>query len=297
MTGNPHSKNALQYTAGQIASWVCQMEVTAPKPGNVHRGADFEDVTLGDFLSSAIALGSAIDAQPPTGGTGSMILSAVERTNLVAKTNTNLGIVLLVCPLAKLVQRGEALTPQLIAAEIETLTGAESRAVYQAIAKAKAGGLATVDKHDVNDADGAPDKLIDAMEQARERDMVAKQFCSGYTDVIEFVLPAIEEGLLRFGKISHGIVWAHVKTMAQFPDSLISRKLGDAVAKKSAAMAAQCLEQLTNADDDDFWRSVGDLDFWLRSDGHRRNPGTTADLITAALYVGVANNCFEISLD
>ena len=297
MTGNPHSKNALQYTAGQIASWVCQLEVASPKPGNVHRGADFEDVTLGDFLSSGIALGSAIDAQPPTGGTGSMILSAVERTNLVAKTNTNLGIVLLICPLAKLVQRGEALTPQLIAAEIETLTGAESRAVYQAIAKAKAGGLATVDKHDVNDAGGAPDKLIDAMEQARQRDMVAKQYCNGYADVIEFVLPAIEEGLLRFGKISHGIVWAHVKTMAQFPDSLISRKLGDAVAKKSAAMAAQCLEQLTNADDDDFWRSVGDLDFWLRSDGHRRNPGTTADLITAALYVGVANNCFEIPLD
>ena len=297
MTGNPHSKNALQYTAGQIASWVCQMEVTAPKPGNVHRGADFEDVTLGDFLSSGIALGSAIDAQPPTGGTGSMILSAVERTNLVAKTNTNLGIVLLICPLAKLVQRGESITPQFIAAEIETLTGAESRAVYQAIAKAKAGGLATVDKNDVNDADGAPDKLIDAMEQARERDMVAKQYCSGYADVFEFVLPAIEEGLLRFGKISHGIVWAHVKTMAQFPDSLISRKLGDAVAKKSAAMAAQCLEQLTNADDDDFWRSVGDLDFWLRSDGHRRNPGTTADLIAAALYVGVANDCFEMPLD
>ena len=268
-----------------------------PKPGNVHRGADFEDVTLGDFLSSGIALSSAIDAQPTTGGTGSMILSAVERTNLVCKTNTNLGIVLLVCPLAKLVQRGEPITPQFIAAEIETLTGAESRAVYQAIAKAKAGGLATADKHDVNDADGAPDKLIDAMEQARERDMVAKQFCSGYTDVIEFVLPAIEEGLLRFGEISHGIVWAHVKTMAQFPDSLISRKLGDAVAKKSAAMAAQCLEQLTNADDDDFWRSVGDLDFWLRSDGHRRNPGTTADLITAALYVGVANDCFEMPLD
>ena len=297
MTGNPKSKNTLQYTAGQIASWVCQLEVTAPKPGNVHRGADFEDVTLGDFLSSGIALSSAIDAQPTTGGTGSMILSAVERTNLVCKTNTNLGIVLLVCPLAKLVQRGEPITPQFIAAEIETLTGAESRAVYQAIAKAKAGGLATADKHDVNDADGAPDKLIDAMEQARERDMVAKQFCSGYTDVIEFVLPAIEEGLLRFGEISHGIVWAHVKTMAQFPDSLISRKLGDAVAKKSAAMAAQCLEQLTNADDDDFWRSVGDLDFWLRSDGHRRNPGTTADLITAALYVGVANDCFEMPLD
>jgi triphosphoribosyl-dephospho-CoA synthase len=30
---------------------------------------------------------------------------------------------------------------------------------------------------------------------------------------------------------------------------------------------------------------VSDFDFWLRSDGHRRNPGTTADLITAGLFV------------
>lgn len=297
MMGKPVSNNGLQLTAGQMATWVCQLEVTAPKPGNVHRGADFEDVTLGDFLSSGLALGSAIDAQPTTGGTGSMILSAVERTGVVTRTNTNLGMVLLICPLAKLVQRDESIVPKNIAAEIESITGAESQAVYQAIAKAQAGGLSQVDQHDVNDVGSAPEKLIDAMEIASERDMVAKQYCCGYEDVIDFVLPAIEEGLLRFGKISPAIAWAHVKTMSRFPDSLISRKLGDAVAKKSAAMAAQCLEQLTNADDDDFWRSVGDLDFWLRSDGHRRNPGTTADLITAALYVGVASDRFEMPLD
>jgi len=295
--GNPVSNNGLQLTAGQMASWVCQLEVTAPKPGNVHRGADFEDVTLGDFLSSGIALGSAIDAQPITGGTGSMILSAVERTGMVTRTNTNLGMVLLICPLAKLVQRAEPIVSQNIAAEIESIIGAESQAVYQAIAAAKAGGLSQVDKHDVNDSASAPEKLIDAMKIASDRDMVAKQYCCGYADVIEFVLPAIEEGLLRFGKISPAIVWGHVKTMARFPDSLINRKLGDSVARKSAAMAAQCLEQLTNADDDDFWRYVGDLDFWLRSNGHRRNPGTTADLIAAALYIGVASNRFEMPLD
>ncbi len=296
MTDNPASENGLQYTAGQLASWVCQLEVTAPKPGNVHRGADFEDVNLGDFLSSGIALGSAIDAQPVNGGTGTMILSAIERTNLVTKTNTNLGIVLLICPMAKLVQRAERISPKAIAAEIEAIVGSESEAVYQAINKANAGGLAAVDEHDVNDVGSAPERIIDAMKMSCERDMVAKQYCCGFTDVIEFVLPAIEEGVQRFGKIYPGIVWAHVKTMAQFPDSLISRKLGDAAAKKSAAIAAQCLEQLTDADDDDFWRSVGDLDFWLRSDGHRRNPGTTADLISAALYVGLANNSIEMPL-
>ena len=290
------TKNSLQYTAGQLATWVCQLEVAAPKPGNVHRGADFEDVTLGDFLNSSIALGSAIDAHDLTAGTGSMILSAVQRTDRVTKTNTNLGMVLLICPLAKLIQRGQSIDANAVAAEIDSIAGPESQAVYQAITKAKAGGLSQVDKLDVNNADSAPDKIIDAMQLAKDRDMVANQYCCGYQDVIEFVLPAIKEGVKRFGRISSGIVWAHVKTMARFPDSLISRKLGDPAARKSAAMAQQCIEQLTNADDEDFWRAVGDLDFWLRSDGHRRNPGTTADLVTAALYIGLASDRFKLPL-
>jgi triphosphoribosyl-dephospho-CoA synthase len=34
----------------------------------------------------------------------------------------------------------------------------------------------------------------------------------------------------------------------------------------------------------DYHAALADLDFWLRSDHHRRNPGTTADWITAALF-------------
>ena len=37
-------------------------------------------------------------------------------------------------------------------------------------------------------------------------------------------------------------------------------------------------------DSEDYQRGLSDLDFWLRSDGHRRNPGTTADLIAAGLF-------------
>ena len=31
--------------------------------------------------------------------------------------------------------------------------------------------------------------------------------------------------------------------------------------------------------------AAAELDYWLRSDGHRRNPGTTADLVAAGLFV------------
>lgn len=294
--------NAIKLTSGQIATLVCQLEVAAAKPGNVHRSADFEDVTLVDFLNSGVALGHAIDAsleRPQSDsnslGVGQMILSAVEATAWVTDTNTNLGIILLLCPLACLHRRGEPLEPRGLTRLFESLAPEEAQHVYAAIARSGAGGLEvggakTPHAYDVLASDSAPGDLLTAMKMAADRDMIAQQYCSGYKDVFEFVLPAIELGLSRFGLLSSAIIFAHVKTMAQFPDSLIARKLGLQAAIQSAGYAQRALDQFTQCDEDlaPFWDSVSDLDFWLRSDHHRRNPGTTADLISAALYVGVA---------
>ena len=46
---------------GQCATLACLLEVTAAKPGNVHRGADFDDVTFADFAISAVAIGPAME--------------------------------------------------------------------------------------------------------------------------------------------------------------------------------------------------------------------------------------------
>ena len=64
---------------------------------------------------------------------------------------------------------------------------------------------------------------------------------------------------------------------------MIVRKCGADVAKEAGRRAQRALEA---ADDEDaYLAALADLDFWLRSDGHRRNPGTTADLLAAALFV------------
>jgi triphosphoribosyl-dephospho-CoA synthase len=39
--------------------------------------------------------------------------------------------------------------------------------------------------------------------------------------------------------------------------------------------------------------ALAELDFWLRTDGHRRNPGTTADLIAAGLFVGLRERILQ----
>ena len=85
---------------GQCAALACLLEAAAPKVGNVHRGADFDDLTFGDFAVSAVAIGPPMEAAAVS-GVGRAVLEAVTATWQLVGTNTNLGIVLLVAPLSK----------------------------------------------------------------------------------------------------------------------------------------------------------------------------------------------------
>src|SRR5205809_513834 len=70
---------------GQCATLACLLEATAPKVGNVHRGADFEDLTFSDFVVSAVAIGPAMEGAAST-GVGRAVYNAVAATrDLVAR--------------------------------------------------------------------------------------------------------------------------------------------------------------------------------------------------------------------
>src|ERR671922_2475105 len=83
--------------AAQLA---CLLEVSAPKPGNVSPGRHFHDTRYEDFLASAVAIGPALAAagRRPLGAT---IRAAVEATARWTRSNTNLGVMLLLAPLAR----------------------------------------------------------------------------------------------------------------------------------------------------------------------------------------------------
>ena len=133
-------------TAAQLA---CLLEASAPKPGNVSPGLHFRDTRYEDFLASAVAIGPAMLAagERPVGAT---IRAASEATARWTRSNTNLGIVLLLSPLAR-----AALTPgagtlrERVAHAIEETTIADATDVYAAIRLASPGGLGTVGAEDV----------------------------------------------------------------------------------------------------------------------------------------------------
>src|SRR5438105_8350832 len=113
---------------GLCAQLACIWEATARKPGNVHRYCDFDDAGYVDFLLSAAAIAPVLDRAPER-RVGETILDAVRATRQVVATNTNLGIILLLTPLAAAL--GDLLTGVL--AVLDMLDVADARAAYQAI--------------------------------------------------------------------------------------------------------------------------------------------------------------------
>jgi triphosphoribosyl-dephospho-CoA synthase len=264
--------------AGQLA---CLLEVSAPKPGNVSPGRHFHDTRYEDFLASAVAIGPALAAagENPLGTT---IRRAVEATLRWTRSNTNLGIVLLLAPLARAALReGAGLRERLRTVLAET-TVTDAGEVYAAIRRARPGGLGEAKAEDVA---GAPTvSLRDAMALAAERDAIAREYVTDFALTFETGVPAVlaarREGLAW----SDTVVEAYLALLDATPDTHIARKLG---AAEAAAISLQAREVRAagGTRSPEGRRALGVLDAELRDQRNRRNPGATADLTCAALFV------------
>src|SRR5207249_2622644 len=108
-------------------------------------------------------------------GVGETILAGVRATRSVVSTNTNLGILLLLSPLAA-VSRDTDLRAGLREV-LDGLTVADAAAAYEAIRLAAPGGLGKAPEQDVGDAPSRT--LRQVMELAAERDLIARQYANG----------------------------------------------------------------------------------------------------------------------
>jgi len=278
------------------AQTACILEVDAPKVGNVNRFHDFADASLEDFHRSALAIGRPFGYVQKL-GVGRTIYEAVQATREEVNTNTNLGMVLLLAPLAMAWSclknwpedgafRSFSLSSWARAVEevLRSLSTEDTRYVYQAIRLAAPSGMGQVEQHDVWQEDFPSVTLLEAMKLAAERDLIARQ----YRDSFELVLGAGQEVLQR--SLEEGlalpcaIAQTHLFLLGQYPDSLIARKLGSEWSRRVQERALAVWEQggwLTVRGQE----LVREFDSWLREDGHKLNPGTTADLVAAIVFV------------
>src|SRR5918912_970445 len=140
-----------------------------------------------DRRRAAAAAGRA-DLRAAERGVGETVLAAVRATRRVAGANTNLGIALLLAPLARAALLGERVEDVLGA-----LTLADARAAYEAIRLAGAGRLDEPVEQDVRDAPAVG--LREAMAFAAERDSVASEYATAYAITFDVGRPALRRAL------------------------------------------------------------------------------------------------------
>ncbi len=265
----------LSATPAEAIRWACLLEATAPKVGNVYPGRGFDDLTHGDFVIAA-----EIAARNLTQSDAQMsarMRCAVEQTARTVGSNVNLGIVLLLGPLVAADEAGGSNRwSSAIGRFLVSLQDTDGANLYRAILAAAPGGLGSARSHDVRSTSGPVD-ILAAMKQAADRDRVARQYATGFADLLENILPIVVDSIDSAGDLLSGILRAQLRLLATEPDSLIARKCGLDFALRVRDRAAEI-----NIND---FQQVERFDRWLRSDGHRRNPGTTADLIAASLYL------------
>jgi len=283
------------------AQAACCLEVAAPKVGNVNRHHDFPDCTLEDFLLSAAAIAWVL-AKIESCSVGQAVLACVEATRAWVPVNTNLGIVLLLAPLARAwaewapgercadpCRTGLEVPESLrrVLARILTDLGREDAGhVYRAIRLASPGGLGKADTYDVSQTERPEITLLEAMRLAAERDLVAGEYANGFALTLDEALPALDRALRQGLPLPEAVADAHVYLLARAGDTLIARKKGRE-ASGEASLRARAVGAAGGWGTPAGREQAAELDRWLRGGGGLGllNPGSTADIVTAALFL------------
>jgi triphosphoribosyl-dephospho-CoA synthase len=277
----PYTRNP--DTVSLAAEIACLLEVSAAKPGNVSRFADFSDTRYRDFLASAAIVGMVL-RKAPSETIGSLVLEVVRETRRLVGRNTNLGIALLFAPLAKAALLGgrRSLRSRLHVV-LGSLTPTDGQKVYEAIRAAAPGGLGEADQLDVRTTrERIP--LLQAMRIAMTRDAIASEYATDFEITFTIGAPALTRCVKESSDPEASIIQTYLTLLSRIPDSLIARKCGGQEARKVSSQAGQILG-LGGAFTQVGHRKLARWDRALRKGGNRLNPGTTADLTAAALFV------------
>jgi triphosphoribosyl-dephospho-CoA synthase len=259
-------------TRAEQAQLAMMLEVTAfPKPGNVDRCHDFGDTTLEHFLASVILVRPAFErAQSPGANVGDVILDAVTRTNVHSGGNTHFGAFILLVPL---ITGGDI--PGAICV-VQKTTVEDAINFYHAFGMTEVRVLSS-DELDIHNPEitailkSRNMTLYDVMKHSAGNDMVAREWVNGFAKT-----RCGADLLKRHGHGRDSIIKTFLELLALEPDTFIAKKHGSAVAE---AVRKKAQDVCTGT------RNLAEFDQECIDSGI--NPGSTADIIIASIYVAL----------
>ena len=284
-----------------------------PKPGNVHRTADFKETTFEHYLASSVAIASSFAWVANQGvrvikeeivaseiEVGAAIKNSVERMlKSQSGGNTLLGAIIILIPIAAaagMITGGFSLTKlrKNIKVVVESTTPQDAVAVYDAIAAVNPGGLNKTMKLDVTDPNSKKEildkniTLLDTFKIAASYDSIASEWVNNYPITFDLGYPYFIKQLKEEENINIATVHTFLKILSEVPDTFISRKVGQTIAESISGEAKEVLDEggLTSP----LGRNLLlKLDNRLRDSEHNLSPGTTADITEAVLALNNLN--------
>jgi triphosphoribosyl-dephospho-CoA synthase len=268
--------------AAENAQLALLLEVTGtPKPGNVDRHREYEDLRFEQFMAGAVGACRGLRAAAAGDPVGSAFERAVEGMSDQSGGNTQFGALLVVVPLVRAAASGR-LTPEHAVEIVEGTTVADACAFYRSfehVDVAVDDPPAGLDALDVRRGAAATEPirergltLYDVMELSADRDGVAAEWTSGF----ERSFAAADWLLADSGPIYRRVSRAFLRLLADEPDTFVATRNGEDAAAEATRRAQAVLDGEEDADA-------------LAAEFVERdiNPGTTADLTAGALCIAL----------
>lgn len=291
------------------------LEVSAyPKPGNVHRTANFDETRYEHFLASAVAVYPHFKSIAQRGvdvfqnkismdqvGVGGTVKKAVSEIALWQRDkNTLLGSIMLLSPMAAaagltMAQKSPFSTGTFrrnLASMVRSTTPHDAVNVYDAIRLASPGGLGKTPKFDVTDAESkqrilsSRTSLYDVFMISAPWDSISAEWVNGFHITFDIGYPYLKHEIRETGDINIASVNTFLRILSEVPDTLVARKAGKAKAHWISEEAKIVLDK-GGLSTEKGKEQLIKLDRKLHDAGHKLNPGTTADITSAVLAVAI----------
>lgn len=301
------------------AQFAMLLDILTPKPGNVHRYRDHPDTRMIHFAASITKLGHPLYKTAQWGfqksGSedmksilGTLIKRAVQASIEPHEKNTLLGTVLLLVPLvagagysisskkitkAKLHQSLSLLLQQASVDDavnlIRTLQIASPGGAKPKTSEWNSNSQAFdfQSPHTIDLIRRKSYTLLDLQALASSYDAIAQEYTSDFTYTFNVLYPRLINGLNRHSRLEDAVLDTYLWALSDRPDSLIQRKGGPQAAKEVMAQAQKIYSRIQKIQETRWWEYLEPFDEYLRSEGSKLNPGTTADLVSATLFVAL----------
>jgi triphosphoribosyl-dephospho-CoA synthase len=275
-------------TPAQNAELALLLEVAGtPKPGNVDREREYADLRFEHFLAGAVGarpgLADASDGAP----VGEAFERAVRGMSDQGGGNTQFGALLLLAPL---VRTADALSPENATAIVEDTTVEDAVNFYRAFDHVEVFAGDLPDDADALDVRRGSDAvsdvrereltLYDVMEVSADYDSVAREWVDGF----ERTFRAADRIADIDGPLPARAADTFLWMLARQPDTFVAKQHGAEAARSVMVRAQEAREdgpELVDA----FAESLVESGI---------NPGTTADIVAAALFVALERDGVEV---